>query len=144
MSLFVGPPSMIATTISPTIAGFGTVSQSGFWFTQFGKVVHIYGSFKAGTVAASTASIDVSSLFTIDSTKYPNTAVMQVGWWQQVRTAAGPTAGKMWTVFYDGSDTAKVYLNDTSTGSNVFTKENGNALINSSDSVTIDFWITVL
>jgi hypothetical protein len=144
MSLIVSPPVLLAATISPTLAGFGTVSQNAFWYVQFGKSVHIYGSFKAGTVAGSTASIDISSLFTIDSTKYPSTAVMQVGWWQQVRTAAGPAAGKMWTIFYDGSDTAKLYFNDTSTGSNVFTKENGSSLINTSDSATIDFWITVL
>ncbi len=133
----------VATSFTPTIAGFGTVSAVNCFWQQIGKAVHIYGSFRAGTVASSTASIDISGVVTIDSTKYANTAVQRLGIWAQIRTAAGPASSPNWAVFYDGSDTAKVYLNDTSTGSNVNTKQNGNALIANSDSVSFDFWVSV-
>ncbi len=128
------------TSITPTFNGFGTVSNVKFWYQTFGKSVHLYGTFQAGTVSGTTASIDISGTFTIDSTKYPTTAVQQVGHWNQVRTAVGPTVDRDWAIFYDGSDTAKLYMNDTTSGSNVFTKQAGNTLIFSSDSATLDIW----
>jgi hypothetical protein len=132
----------VATSFTPTFNGFGTVASVGCWYQQFGKAVRIYGTFTAGTPSATTGSIDVSGTFTIDSTKYPNTAKQRLGTFTEVRTAVGPSASPPWDVFYDGSDTAKVYI-AFQTGSNVFSKSAGNNLLVAGDVGSFDFWISV-
>jgi hypothetical protein len=133
----------VSTAFTPTFNGFGTVASLSAWYVKLGKMVHIFGRVTAGTVAASTASMDISSLFTIDSARLP-TSTVRVGSFIQVRTAVGPaTDGALLNLFYDGSDTAKLYPT-YQTGSNVFTKLNGNGLLSTGDSASFDFWVPVL
>jgi hypothetical protein len=137
-----GPPETdsIATTVTPN--GFGTVSLANYWYYRHGDKAHYYGTWKTGTAAASTASISLPTGQVIDSTKLPTTAAQRVGEFTQVRTAVGPGNSPPWDLFYDGSDTAKVYL-AFQTGSNIFTKVNASSAVNSSDSVSFEFEVPI-
>jgi hypothetical protein len=139
-----GPPitdTTSTTTLTPN--NFGTISLASYFYYRHADRGHFYGSFKSGTEAAATASISLPTGLVIDSSKLTTTVAQRVGEFSQVRTAAGPTNSPPWDLFYDGSDTAKVYV-AFQTGSNVFTKVNASALISNNDSVSFEFDVPVV
>lgn len=122
-------------------AGFGTVSQADYRYSQTGSRMQFHLYFKTGTVAASTASIAMPSGKAIDSTGYSSTTnVHVVGIWRQIATGANGNIGGSGSgpLFYDGSDTSNLYL-AYQVGANQWTKmTNASTIFTSGDGVEID------
>lgn len=131
-----------STTI--TANGFGTISLLDFQMQKLGDRAFFNGYFKAGTATASTAYIELPDGIEIDTSKITTTnGVGLVGTATQTLIATGPTTNAApWPVFFDGSDTKKLFISYRN-GAGVFTKMNGNTLINSNDGVTFKFDIPV-
>jgi len=129
-------------TFAPS-AGFGTTSQNDYRYRRVGDSMQAHLYFKAGTVAASTASIAMPSGLTIDSSKFSSTAnVHVVGMWRQIVTGAGGNIGASSSgpLFYDGSTTSTLYL-AYQFGSNQFTKITAASTpFTSSDGFEADIW----
>lgn len=149
-SLRVGPqrssigPSMAdgkSVTVTPS-AGFGTTSLQSTFMYRTGDRARFVGYYKGGTVAASTMSIALPSGYVIDSTKLTSaTSAQHVGFWHQIRTGGSGGAGP-YPAFYDGSDTANIYLAANS-ASNVFTKVNASSVVSTSDGVSFEFEVPI-
>jgi hypothetical protein len=144
-SLFVGPQSLgtgFAGTdwqsVSMVSSGFGTTTLDSFWRRQVGDTAHYRGYFKAGTVSANIASINLPTGDVIDSSKYSSaTSVQLIGHARQIRNGALGT-DVLFEVMYDGATTNAVFFTYQS-ASNVFTKVNGNTVIGNSDGFSFEF-----
>lgn len=122
-------------------AGFGTTTASVIKTRRNGDSLEAFGSFTAGTSAASTASLSIP--FAIDTTKIQTgSAVQKVGFWTQVTNTGQSltTATITGDLFFDGSDTGNIYF-ATQVGTKVYTKFNVSASIVSTTPVT--FYLTV-
>jgi hypothetical protein len=124
-----------------TFNGLGTVSGQSLWWKRAGNMCKVYGVVETGTVAASTSSITLP--FAYDSTKSTSqTSVQGVGSATLIATGAAvnvySSSGQSIAIFYDGSDTTKLYFGVT-VGSNVYTKVNGSTAFNSTQWVRVEF-----
>lgn len=127
-------------------AGFGTVTLQSIQRRRVGDSMQVRGYFKAGTVAASTASLDLPSGYNIDTAKITTTSqVAAVGRWTRINTG-GSTAissgDREGPIFFDGSDTNTLFFGQ-SVSSNTIEKINGSSLMASSDGLTIEFTIPI-
>lgn len=123
---------------------FGTVTNKSIWTKRVGDKLHVRGVFTCGTVTASTASITLTG-YTIDSTKFSSaTNTQMVGFGEQLQTGGATFFSSLtFGIFYDGSDTAKVYMgNDIA--SRQITKDTGNGIANSSDVLTFEFSVPIV
>lgn len=106
--------SSTSLTFTPAAAGFGTISNASYTTHRRGDRFHAIGTFKFDTSNASAAAIAVPSGITLNSSKLSSTTnVVIVGYWIQVSSAATnfyTAAGSAGVLFYDGSDTANVYM----------------------------------
>lgn len=133
----------IAVSLVPG-AGFGTVSANAYYMQRVGNVAKFRGTFKAGTLTAATAVIALPSGMVIDSSKFASTSnVQRVGHLSLMYAAAGPTINAEAALFYDGSDTANVYVGYRSGGSD-FEKENTSVMFTDSDAVSFSFEVPIL
>lgn len=133
------------TSITLTPNNFGTTTLQSTWVSEVAKRARIRGYFKSGTVAAAVASFTLPTGIEIDNTKYASTSqVQRVGQWTRISTGASVQleVANAGPIFYDGSDTTKVYLGGNS-GSDVITKDNASAFLANNDGVTFWFEITV-
>ena len=105
-----GGPAASITTYSPTIVGFGTIANSSFFYKTDGVSVEVWGTFQAGTPTGVTASITIP--VAIDSA-HLSTSYANIGQAHSTDTDLGP---RNYVVFYDGTDTAKVYINNSYIG----------------------------
>jgi hypothetical protein len=124
-----------------TLNGLGTVTGQSIWWKRDGDKLKAYGVFETGTVAASTASITLP--FAYDSTKSTSQSSVQgVGHATLIATGVAvnvySSSGQSIAIFYDGSDTTKLYFAVT-VGSNVFTKVNGSTAFNNTQWVYVEF-----
>ena len=132
------------STLTFTPNNFGTTSNSSIWSRRVGDTLQVRGSFQAGTSVASTASITIP--YTIDSGKLSGqTNIGVVGRYARAINAgenlnANNADGVM---FYDGSDTAKLYFGGGSTSSS-FAKLNANSVITSPDKIAFEFSVPIL
>lgn len=96
-------------SLSFTPNSFGTTTNN-FWTRRMGDSLEVQGWFTSGTTTAATASLTLP--VTIDSAKLPNSSGGTLLTLYANTNGAGTVAanGVLNTVFYDGSDTAKVYL----------------------------------
>jgi hypothetical protein len=125
---------------------FGTVTNPKYLTKQIGDELFAQISFTTGTPSASTVSISLPSGLSIDSSKISSNAI--VG--QMVIGATSGTATTIYSssavllsyLFYDGSDTGKLYFTyDTiNTG---LVKHNATTLVNSNTFVTIQIRIPI-
>lgn len=124
-------------------AGFGVVTASSIKTRRVGDTMACMGSFTAGTAAASTASLGLP--IAIDTTKIQTgSAIQKVGYWTQVTNTSQSlsTASICGDLFFDGSDTANIYLAHQ-VGSKVYTKFNVSASIVTATPVAFQFYLPV-
>lgn len=141
-------PAVGEISFSPTVNGFGTTTEGKFTGYRDSNFLVVQGFFRAGTVAASTASISLPSGLTIDSTEVTSTSVGQdIGRYSRVISGAAtdifgstPLSGVM---FVDRSVSNSLVYFAKQTGSNVYTKINGSDVCNSSDRVNVNFRIPI-
>lgn len=136
----------INASISPTPNNFGTVSNASCFGRRVGDSLIVRGQFRAGTTAAAIASISLPAGYVIDSAKFSALGNQKVGWFLFVASAGGSTAiisaGFIGVIFYDGSDTAKLYLT-VGTGSNVYGKTNANGLTSTGNDLDFEFTVPI-
>lgn len=131
-------------TFTPASAAFGTIANTSYWWRRVGDSMEVRGNFTAGTVAGSTASIALPTGYTIDSSKLPNTAISKLGEFFNEKSANTGImgAGTIHFLFYDGSDTAKLYIADA-TASFAFVKVNGNTICGNSEVGFFNFIVPI-
>lgn len=132
-------------------AGFGTVSSQAIYRKRVGDSMHVRGYFKSGTVAGSTAYIQLPTGYTIATSKLPGTAVQGLGVGNRVATgsaqpfggAAASASGSV-VMFFDGSTSNQIFVGVQSS-SNVIEKfnVNGSGGFASSDGLTFDFVVPI-
>lgn len=132
-----------------TTAGLGTLSTPFAMFKRLGDTMFFRASFLAGTVAASTAKITIPQSLTIDVRKLNS---MANGTMVGIYTGGDGTARSYFAngvsggfIFFDGSDTANVYISRQSgVSANTFAKENGSAIFASGQLITLEFSVPIL
>lgn len=125
----------------PTLgAGVGTPSLVDFWWRQDGFEIQVQGGFRCGTVAASNVSITLPNSTIISSAKQNTNIEVPLGIAVNQKNAASSAIviGDWGVVFYDLSDTSKVWIGN-SAGGGAFTKTNGTVLYANSDWVGVKF-----
>jgi len=122
-----GPVITDATSYSPTYsAGFGTVTNSQAWWARHGDKMRLWGSFTAGTVAGSVATISIPSGYTVDTNKVPSTANANSvsGWWINNNTTANTQ--KQGDIVVAGNGTVlQLSVAEYVTSLNAFNNQNG-------------------
>jgi hypothetical protein len=134
------------TAYTPTFEGLGTVSGVKVYHRKVGENLEVNGHFIPGTTTATPATISLPTGLSMDGTKISNTASSAwIGWANQMTTSGTPanfTATNRFHVFYDGSTANKVFL-AVQAGSSQFTKNNGNALLNSGEGSSFFFSVPI-
>jgi len=128
LSGFAGQDRKLEAGFTPN--NFGTVSNQNIYFSRIGDMMHVSGVFTVGASAASPASISLPTGIVIDSTKFSAATNTQlVGRWDLETSGTNTiyTGGNNGIIFYDGSDTSKVYFAYQTTSS-AFAKNNGNSV----------------
>jgi hypothetical protein len=147
----VGPQSIVNGTpvtdwvltsgFTPSV-GFGTTTLSSIWTKRNGDSTEVRGYFKAGTLAASEARLDLPSGFLIDLTKMTSTtAVQRVGTWQRIRNGATVQISSQdgeGPIYFNGANSGGVYFS-TATASDVLTNSNVNAFLSNNDGISFIF-----
>lgn len=124
---------------TPSFTGFGTTTNTEFFWRRVGDTLQIRGVFRTGTVAASEASITIPSGQAIDSAKLPsgtaNTAIAGIFWWNS--GSAWATANGIGAVFSDpAASTSKLYFTATP-GTTGLAKQNGSNIAGSTNAIQI-------
>src|SRR5207245_816653 len=96
-------------------------------YKRVGDTMQVNGTITPGTTAAGIASISIPTGLTIDSTKLPANAAVLLGVGHNTNQAAGTLSanGMSLAYFYDGSDTAKVYITYQTSSAPGYVKVNG-------------------
>ncbi len=141
---FAGTDTVLDSGFTPN--NFGTVSAQKIYQRRAGDTMIVSGVFTAGTTAAGTASISLPSGIVFDPSKGPTQSnAYKVGQWVRLASASVvlySTASRVGDIFYDGSDTAKLYFADAA-ASLAYTKTNANNLIATGDVVEVQFSVPV-
>ena len=131
-----------------TVNGGGTVSSVSIWTRTVGDSLEIRGKFVLGTVAASTASLQLPSGTTINTAKMTSATNAQcVGYWNFIGSITnnlntGTASGQV-PLFYDGSTNDRLFFTrEGGATANQFSKQNGNAIWGSNG--LISFFITAI
>jgi hypothetical protein len=120
-------------------AGWGTVATSEMFYRRVGDSIHVKGTFVAGTVAASIASMTLPSGLLSDSTKQTINTIQPCGhWWRGTASATAPKKGVM-TTATTSSNLVYFSRDDYTTAASPLATANGNALVSSTEVVGIDF-----
>jgi hypothetical protein len=120
------PWAINSMTFTPN--NFGTTTATTTLTRRTVDKLEVILFFTAGTAAASTGSISLPSGLVIDSTKLPSSGQV-VG--EDIQMATGTIVSNRNSIFYDGSDTAKVYFASSVSGT-AYVKLNANSVIASS------------
>lgn len=118
---------------TPTVAGHGTIANVNIYWARLGNLIHIYGTYQAGTVSGTTYSFTTPAGQTIDFTKGANLSM--VGLFPE-----GATGTPKHIAFLDGSTAGTVF--SSFGNSSPFGKEPGNNYGNSTY-IGVDLWIPV-
>lgn len=138
-------PAMGNWQSSPALTpnGFGTPTNTDkIFYRRVGGSLQVQGKFTAGSTAASTSSLSLPAGLAIDSTLASANHPLGVGRTITSSSANVWTDGNTTTIFYDGSDTAKVYFASAS-GSGNYTKTNANNIAISSVDFTVEFTVPI-
>lgn len=123
--------------------GFGaTTNNDKILWRRNGGSLEGQGKFTAGSTAASTASLSLPSGLAIDSVNASANHPLGTGRTITSSSANVWTDGNATTIFYDGSDTSKVYFASASAGG-TYTKVNGNNIAISSVDFTVKFSVPI-
>lgn len=140
------------TGLTPTLNGLGTVTSPTYEWRRVGDSLEMRGTFTTGTVSgAIVASISMPSGIVIDSSKLSSSSAGT-----KVGESFSPTAATIYiypgaggssepsqVLFYDGSDTAKIYFSFRMSSS-TFNKDNASGIFSSSRPVTFNFSVPVV
>lgn len=144
--VFGAPMEDWKTSTLTVSAAFGTTTNSKFLQRRVGDTAIFRGEFRAGTTAASTASILLPSGLVIDSTKLTTETNAQIVGVANLIVAGGATeiysTNSGLVLFYDGSDTSRVYVSSQA-ASNQLAKENGTAFMTSGDNMSFEFSVPI-
>ena len=142
----LGAPVTDWVAYTPTIVGFGTPTKN-FFYRRVGDSIEVQGNFVSGTPSADVASVTLPAGTAIDSTKLPTTTNgTQLSAFSNTNGASSGlgTNGVAAAAFYDGSDTAKVYLTyQIHNSSNGYVKVNGNAFAASGTIFSVRFTVPI-
>lgn len=128
---------------TPTVNGAGTITAASGFYQQIGNMIHCWGSFKTGTVSATTASMSVPVGSIVYTNRNTTTGSVALGWSGDRHAAQNFwSEGLLGVVFADGSDTAKVYITttDSTVGTATFAKQAGNGAWSTGEYQSFDFW----
>jgi hypothetical protein len=127
-------------TITPA-AGFGTATNAAYFGRRIGDSLQVIGYFKAGTVAATTASFDLSGL-TIDTAKIPGAGKANLGTWYSIASTAPYGSGnRVGSVFWN-SGTAT--LNISASGStDTYGVSNVTEFLGSNNGMSFNFTVPI-
>lgn len=147
--LLVGVTSTSSTAwaaYTPTITGYGTVTNVSFLWRRIGDTLEVIGTFTTGTTAASLATFTLPTspaVLAIDSAKLPinNTDTnpgVEIG---TISASAANQYGLIVTA--TGSSTALVYQGSGVTLANHLTPGDGNVLVASSAHISVKFSVPI-
>ena len=160
---FVGPqisvtaPAMSDWASNTTIApnNMGTLTNAVYRTRRIGDTLEVMGTFTSGTVSSTAgnfASISLPTGLSIDSSKLPsNAGGTVVGSYFTGNTGtnfniwysgASTSSSNGLVLFYDGSDTSKVYAS-VFQASNTLSKSVANVIINSNTTQTFSFRVPI-
>ena len=121
-------PQSLGTALSFTIQNCGTVASTTYVSRRVADCLEVIGHFTAGTIVAAVFSITLPTGYVIDTTKLP-AVTTELGLITELPT--GSTAlfsGNLTSaIFYDGSDTAKLYA-AAAAASGAYTKNNAGTI----------------
>lgn len=133
-----------------TVSGMGTISAQHFYTKRVGDTLHVRGIYTTGTVAASTASIDLPSKYALDTAKLDSaTNAQKIGNWGILAVSGGPLNATTNSsvnafLFYDGSTTSKIFFSrQVGTVANQFDKQNGSSICSSNEKQWIEFSVPI-
>lgn len=132
------------TAYTPTIsAGFGTASSISFFHKRVGDTLFVRGTFTAGTVAASLATITLPGSLAIDSAKTSITNTSgnpgpSVG---NYRQGAASNGGRLVTA--TGTSTSLIYFGDRYADTAGLTPQNGDGVTSNSGVVAVEFAVPI-
>ena len=125
-----------ATSYSPTMAAFGTVSLQSMYWERDGEDIIINGHINIGTPTASPAKLTFPEGALLNTSKVGTSNKRAFGnWWGPNNANASfpvSTAGP-WAVIYVSGDTDALSLSTVVSGAGNFNAENGNASISVND-----------
>lgn len=137
-------------SITPTFSsGWGTTTNTVFYYERVGSWMHLRGKFTAGTTSAALAYLSLPAGFTINYSAITTAANLgQLGTYYEQITSSSPQAfltggASAGALFTDGSDTSKIYFayRSKSVG---FEQVNVSTLVNASNfTYTTDCWVPI-
>lgn len=135
-------------TITPS-AGFGTTSLSTIYTSRRGDSLRVRGAFKFGTIAGSTAYLELPTGIAIDYGKLSTLPKGLVGRAQHIDASTDgaisiseAATSEILNLFTDGSTTNQIYMSSRA-GNEALTKRNVNAFAGNNDSIAFEFEIPV-
>ena len=126
------------TAYTPTLsAGWGTPTNTSFFYRRVGDTVHIRGTFTTGTVAASLASVSLPSGMSIDTGKISlsNTSGNPGPYAGQF----GSSSGHAMAVLATGTSTSLIYA----AGASTLTPQNGSASFANSQVIGVNLVVPI-
>jgi len=120
---------------TPVVSGMGSVTVNFAKWRIVGDTVEVQAKFTAGTVAASEIQIGLPNSYSI-ATGY---SAESVGWFHRGTNADG----SVFSILATSGDTYVNAANRNGGVNNIFTPQNGNALIASSDVFSVNFSVKV-
>jgi hypothetical protein len=115
------------STVTPTLAGFGAVSQTAFRWKIIDDLVLAWGLWKNGTVSGDVASISLPASYPINFSKLSSVQNV-VGTWTLSKSEAISSLDDHGALATDGSTTGFVYFSRTGSGGNKLPKEVGSSV----------------
>lgn len=132
------------TEYTPAVNGFGTVTNLKAHYELVGHTLNIRGSFQAGTVAASLASVSLPDIFTYNTDIHANTGGNdQVGVYGRINTTTNSHGGVTLINVANGQIEFSSSGVFGSFSTNSLTSANGNAVIASSETIYFDAKIPI-
>ena len=138
-------PTVSNGTFTPTVSGFGTISNGSGFYQRVGNMVHVWGTFKTGTVTGTSGSIAVPTGSIVYTNRAVTTGGALCGTFFNGHASANPwSTGNTFIAFLDGSDTSNVYVAQMpALGTAGFTKLTGVQTSDSNAYQWFDFWYAV-
>lgn len=135
---YMGSPITNWVNYTPTIsAGFGTPSSVSFYYRRVGDSLDIQGTFIAGTLASSVASVTLPSGLSIDYTKISTNAGMSVVGKMVAGHTAEAITNDLSTVMVDGSTASTVFFSRYTASTTSFAKDNADTVCATNGIVTL-------
>lgn len=125
---------------------WGTVTASNIYSRRVLDSMEVRGSFKSGTLVASSAVIGMPTGLVIDSTKFGSTTSTQfVGTIRRLESSSAQiySGGAAGDLFYDGSDTGNIYVAQSG-ASNAYTKINASTWAANGEVLAFNFTVPIV